>query len=211
MFTGIIESQAVLMERKKAGRGMRLGFHLLGKKMRFRRGESVAVDGACLTISDFRGRNFAVDVIPETFRSTTLGGLESGQRVNLERALRLGDRLGGHFVSGHIDGMGRVQKMECRGKNFRLQISVGADIIRRLIGKGSIAIDGISFTLQEIQKKFFVVGVTPHTFRATTLPWKRVGDAVNLETDYVAKLVHHFLLRRGRNRLTEKALKRQGF
>jgi len=211
MFTGIIKSQAVLRDRKKFREGARHTFQLVGRGPRFELGESVAVDGTCVTISAFRGKRFSVDVIPETLKTTTLGGLKVGQRVNLEPALRVGDALGGHWVSGHVDGVGVIQKLERRGDNFRLQIQTQPDIIRRFVSKGSVAVDGISFTLQEIRNRHFVVGVTPYTFRATTLQRKRVGDSVNLEIDFFAKLVEHFLSPRRAVNLKVKELRRQGF
>lgn len=211
MFTGIIKSQAVLREQKKFKKGIRLAFQLLGKNSHLRLGESIAVNGTCLTVATFHGKKFSADVIPETLQTTTSGSLHTGQRVNVERSLRVGDPLGGHWVTGHVDGIGFIQKIERRNENFRLQIEAPIDIIRRLVCKGSIAIDGISFTLQEVRKHSFVVGVTPHTFRATTLQWKRVGDPVNLEVDLFAKLVQHFLKGVRTPSLRERELRRQGF
>lgn len=193
MFTGSIESQAVLKSKKNSSREVRLTFEGRGEDSPFRLGESVAIDGACTTISTFHGPNFSVDLIPETRVATTLGRLKVGQKVNLERALRVGDRLGGHWVTGHVDGLGKIRRIKRHGRSFHLQIEASTDIIRHLVAKGSIAIDGISFTLQKIEKGFFTVGVTPHTFRATTLQWKKAGDPVNLEIDLLAKLVRHFL------------------
>lgn len=193
MFTGIIHSQAVLREKKKYRGQIQLVFEILGKNSPFQRGESVAVDGVCVTVASFRGKKFSADLIPETLRSTTLGSLSVGKRVNVERSLRVGDAVGGHWVTGHVDGVGSIRKIERREKSFRLQIEAPTDIIRRLVLKGSVAVDGISFTLQEIRDRAFIVGVTPHTFRVTTLQWKRVGDGVNLEGDLFAKLAEHFL------------------
>ena len=193
MFTGIIESQAVLTGRKVFKRGARLTFQVLGRRTRFRRGESVALDGVCLTLTNFRGKNFSADLISETIKATTLGKLSPGVRVNFERSLRAGDRVGGHWVTGHVDGMGRIQKMERRGRGLRLKIKAPADIMRFLVSKGSIAVDGISFTLQKVGRRSFVLGVTPHTYRTTSLQFKRTGSAVNLEIDLFARLVRRFL------------------
>lgn len=211
MFTGIIGSQAVLAEKRKIRDQTRLTFHLLSSPSSFRLGESMAVNGACVTICAFRGKNFSADLIPETLRSTTLGKLEVGERVNIEQSLRVGDRLGGHWVTGHVDGVGLIQKIERQGESFRLQIQAPTDIIPRLVSKGSIAIDGISFTLQEVRARAFMVGVTPHTFRVTTLQWKRVGDTVNLEVDLFVRLVQRFLKGRQSSYLKERELRRQGF
>ena len=211
MFTGIVESRAVLRAKKKYSGQVRWTFRARGKAVAFREGESVAVDGTCVTATNPHGRTFSADLIPETLRATTLGRLEVGDEVNLERALRLGDRLGGHWVTGHVDGVGRIAEFRRQGRSFRLNIEAPPDIIRRLLHKGSIAIDGISFTLQEIGRRFFVVGVTPHTFRVTTLRSKQPGDPVNLETDLLAKLVQHFHSNKGRSSLKERELRRLGF
>lgn len=212
MFTGIIESQAVLKETKKNGKQVRLTFSLLGQsRRRFRSGESVAVDGTCVSVSAFRGKRFTADLIPETLRATTLGGLRAGQRVNVERALRVGDSLGGHWISGHVDGLGYIREIKRQGESFRLRIETRPSIIQQLIHKGSIAVDGISFTLQEIRARSFIIGVIPHTFRVTTLPWKRIGDPVNLEVDQFAKLARRFFTHRHEASVRERDLRRQGF
>lgn len=198
MFTGIIESQAVLTGRKVSRRGAQLTFQVLGRGGRLRRGESVAVNGACLTVTGSRGKNFSADLISETLKATTLGKLSKGERVNFERSLRSGDRLGGHWVTGHVDGVGWIQKMERRGLGLRLKIKAPADIMPFLVAKGSIAVDGVSFTLQEIGRQSFILGVTPHTYRTTTLQFKRITSPVNLEIDLFARLVRRFLSRKRR-------------
>lgn len=211
MFTGIIQSQAVLKEKKKSRKNVRLTFRVLGNVSRFKLGESVAIDGVCLTVAACRGKEFSADFLPETLASTTLRKLEPGERVNFERALRMGDSAGGHWVTGHVDGIGFIREFAPRGTNFRLQIEAPPDIIPSLVRKGSVAVDGMSLTLQEVRNRHFVVGVTPHTYRVTTLPWKRTGDPVNLEVDLLAKLVRKFIGRRKRSSLREKDLRRQGF
>lgn len=192
MFTGIIESQAILREKERLLRQTRLTFEVFTRRPNFRIGESVAVDGVCVTITAFRGKKFSVDLIPETLRSTSFKGLRIGQKVNFERALRVGDRLGGHWVSGHVDGVGRIRKIVHRHGNFLFQIEAPSSLLRQLVTKGSVAVDGISFTVQEIKERYFVIGVIPHTYRVTTLQSKKEGDFVNLEIDFFAKLVQHF-------------------
>lgn len=211
MFTGIIESQGVLRRNQRSKGGCRLTFDQVGTRGALRKGESVSVDGVCLTVTSSKGRRFTVDVIPETLAGTTLSGLQEGGRVNLERSLRVGDSLGGHWVTGHVEGVGRILEMERRETNFRLKIKASPDIIQLLVRKGSVAIDGISFTVQELDSQFFVIGVIPQTYRATTMQRKQVGDPVNLETDLFAKLVHDFLSRRNSSSLKVKELKKQGF
>ncbi len=211
MFTGIIQNQAVLRERKEFRNQIHLTFEILGRGLSFRSGESVAVDGVCVTVTRFGGKTFSADLLPETLQCTTLGKLSRGGRVNLERSLKVGDTLGGHWVTGHVDGVGFIRKIKRNGTSFRLQIEAPADIIRRLVKKGSVAIDGISFTVQEIGKRSLGVGVIPETLRRTTLQGKRVGERVNLEVDYFSKLVRHLLLRNRVSSLTVKGLKKQGF
>ncbi len=191
MFTGIIQTQAVLKDKKKNRNQIRLTFEL-AKPYRFRKGESVAVDGVCLTVTDFKGRKFSADVIPETLASTTLGNLDVSQKVNIEHPLRVGDALGGHWVTGHVDGVGRIQKKTKQARGLSLQITAPADIIKLLIPKGSVSIDGISFTVQKIQNGSFAVGLIPHTARVTTLGHKQVGEFVNLENDLLVKSIQRF-------------------
>ena len=170
MFTGIITAQAVLKEKKKTKHQNRFTFELLGKRHRFSLGESIAVNGVCVTVSSFKGKKFQADLIHDTLHSTTLGKLNVGQRLNVEYSLRVGDQLGGHWVTGHVDGTGLIQRITRQGKGLRFEVRTEPEIIRLAFKKGSIAIDGISFTVQEVKNHSFIVGVTPHTYRATTLP-----------------------------------------
>lgn len=211
MFTGIIQAQAVLKNIQRRKNGVELTFEKVGTNTRFRKGESVAVDGTCLTVTRSKGKKFTVDVIPETLQATTLGRLEPGERVNIERSLKFGDRIGGHWVTGHVDGVGRIRQLEPRGKGLALEISAPQKIMNSLIQKGSIAVDGISFTVQKVGTRTFRLGVIPETVRATTLRWKKIGDGVNLETDLLAKLVQRSLSTRRSALVQEKKLRQQGF
>ena len=211
MFTGIITGQAVLREKKKTKRENRFTFELLAKHHRFQLGKSIAVDGVCLTVSAFKGNSFQADLIRETLQSTTLGKLDVGQRVNIEHPLRVGDRLGGHWVTGHVDGEGKIIHIYRQSKELKLNVRAPASIIRLIVKKGSIAIDGISFTIQQIEGRSFMVGVTPHTYRATTLPWKREGDSVNLENDLLMKSARQLTVNGHGSFLKERELRRNGF
>ncbi len=211
MFTGIIHSQGVLLKKESSRRKTRLTFEVLTKSWHFELGESIAVNGVCLTVAGFRGKKFSADLIDETLKSTTLGGLQRGERVNLEPALRMGDEIGGHWVTGHVDGVGIIRKIEKRGEGQSITLQAPSDLMERFIPKGSVAIDGISFTLQEILSHSFTVGVTPHTFKVTTLPFKRKGSHVNLEVDLFAKLAEHFLLKKKMPAFNVKTLQAQGF
>lgn len=152
-------------------------------------GESVAVNGTCLTVIQRDGETFNVQAGFETLRRTNLGQLRPGDRVNLERALRVGDRLGGHFVSGHVDTTATISRRERRGEFEWIEFRLAAEWTRQMVPKGSIAVDGISLTLVDILADGFTVMLIPHTLAVTTLGLKRVGDTVNIETDLLAKYV----------------------
>ena len=150
-------------------------------------GESIAVDGACLTVTAKQGRRFRVDVSPETLRRTTLGRLAKDARVNLERALRVGDRLGGHVVLGHVDGVGTLEKVEPDGDWLLYRFRAPGALLPFLVEKGSIAVDGVSLTVFACRAGRFTVALIPHTLAKTTLGTRRPGDGVNLEADVLLK------------------------
>lgn len=198
MFTGIIEGLGTITGIRPAGDGRRLaisaGFDLSGSKI----GDSIAVNGACLTAVMLSGRRFEADVSPETVEKTTLKDARPGDRVNIERAVKLSGRLDGHLVAGHIDGTGRITCKTLRTKAVRVEFSVNAELARYLIPKGSVAVDGISLTVNRCDESGFEVTVIPHTAKVTTIGIKSVGDWVNIETDMIGKYVKNFL--RGGNR-----------
>ena len=153
-----------------------------------KRGESVSINGVCLTAAGRPNRNrFSVEIVPETFEQTTLGRLRHGEKVNLERSLKWGERIGGHFVLGHVDGVGQIVQRRVHGKSIALQIDAPWSVLQHLVPKGSIAIDGVSFTLQKLSGRRFTVAVVPHTARNTTLGEKKQRELVNLEADVIAK------------------------
>ena len=159
-------------------------------------GDSIAVNGVCLTVTEFTSNTFIIDVMAETLKRTNLGQLRPSDRVNLERALRLGDRLGGHLVSGHIDGVGTILREEKQDIARILEISGPPSVLRYTLEKGSIAIDGISLTLVGVTDHSFTVSLIPHTAGLTTLGYKKVGDTVNLEADIIGKYVEKLLGKR---------------
>ena len=193
MFTGIIESQGIVMRADRVQGGAQLEIYApeFGRDMAL--GDSVAVDGACLTIANFARGAFVADVSEETLTKTTLAGARQGTKVNLERALRLSDRLGGHMVTGHIEGMGRLLLRHPSGNSTIYQFQVPASLMEFVVPKGSIAVDGISLTVAQIRGESFAAAVVPHTEATTTLKEKPIGSAVNIEVDLMAKYVKRFV------------------
>lgn len=187
MFTGIIETTGRLARRAARGGGARLTIATPRPLPRLALGESVAVNGACLTVTGRNGRRFTLDVSPETLRRTTLGALAAGSRVNLERSLRLGDRLGGHVVQGHVDGVGRLESITPEGDWVLYRFRAPATIAPFLVEKGSIAVDGVSLTVFACRGGAFSTALIPHTLAETTLGERRPGDRVNLEADVLLK------------------------
>jgi riboflavin synthase len=195
MFTGIIAAVGKISRVESAKGGLRLAIDaralgLGGLKV----GDSVAVNGACLTVVKRGNKSFGVDVSRETLRCTT--GLDQAGEVNLERALRLFDRLDGHLVLGHVDGVGRVVRFEAVGKNRLLRVRAPADLARYIACKGSIAVHGVSLTVNAVRGAEFDVNLIPHTLAATTLRHLKVGDGVNLEVDPLARYAERLLRRR---------------
>lgn len=193
MFTGIIEELGVVqgLERGLNSAVLTILARRVIKGMNA--GDSVTVNGVCLTVVRLTEQGFAVDVSPETLRVTTLGGLASGDGVNLERAMRLGDRLGGHLVSGHVEAVGRVVSRAPDGNAVNLTIEAPREILRYCVGKGSITVDGVSLTITSLSEKTFGVTIIPHTAQATNLGLKPPGALVNLEPDLIAKYVERLL------------------
>jgi riboflavin synthase len=192
MFTGIIEGMGSITAVRSVGQARRLAitadYGLEGTRV----GDSISVSGACLTAVMISGKRFEVDVSPETVARTTFGVVRAGERVNLERALRFSDRLDGHLVSGHIDGIGTIKAIVTKANATILTIGVEAALSRYMIEKGSVAVDGISLTINQCTANRFEVSIIPHTWLATTLRLKKIGAAVNIETDIIGKYVERF-------------------
>ncbi|TMA45661.1 MAG: riboflavin synthase [Deltaproteobacteria bacterium] len=189
MFTGIIQTIGRLEERRPSGSGARLTIATPRRLRELLVGESVSVNGACLTVTRLAGKRFTVDVSPETLRRTTLGRLAAGTRVNLERALRLGDRMGGHLVQGHVDGVGKLAAIRAEGDWRAYRFRAPAQLAPYLVKKGSIAVDGVSLTVAACRDARFTVALIPHSLAETTLGERRPGDRVNLEADVLLKQV----------------------
>ncbi len=191
MFTGIIEETGTILSAENGKICIAAEKVLDGTKI----GDSIAVNGVCLTVTNMESLSFTADVMNETLSRSNLGSLKKGSQVNLERAMAADGRFGGHFVSGHIDGIGKILKMQNDGNAVWFYISAQRTILNLIIEKGSVAIDGISLTVAKVDEKEFAVSVIPHTGEETTLLSKKAGDIVNLENDvigkYVQKLMNH--------------------
>ena len=215
MFTGIIEEMGTIKGIKHGAKSSILTIGadrvLEGAKI----GDSICTNGVCLTVTGLGSAGFDADVMAESIRRTNLGNLKTGDRVNLERALRLCDRLGGHIVSGHVDGTGRITSLLREDNAVWVTIAAAPEILRYIIEKGSITIDGISLTVAGVDNECFKVSVIPHTGEETTLLKKKAGDLVNLENDLIGKYVEKLLVKGGeekkREPITEDYLKIHGF
>ena len=193
MFTGLVEALGTVraLEPDEAGRLLVVAEPRLAPELAI--GESVAVNGVCLTVVARQADSFRFQVGPETLRCTNLGELAVGSRVNLERSVRAGDRLGGHIVQGHVDGVGRIAGRERQGDWDLVRIDCPADLARQMVPKGSVAVDGVSLTLVDVAAAGFSVALIPHTLQATTLGQKEPPATVNLETDLFAKYIWKYL------------------
>ncbi len=197
MFTGIVEETGVVREIKPSKKSIELTVQMNQCGRGLKLGASLAINGCCLTVvklaSRGKSRLARFDLLKETWNRTNLQFAKPGSLVNLERPLRTDGNLGGHFVTGHIDGLGKIIRWERMGQDHVLDISAPPDVMRYIVFKGSIAVDGISLTVAGVNKKGFRIWIIPHTFEVTALRERKVGDAVNLETDLLGKYVEKFL------------------
>ena len=193
MFTGIIEGLGTIAGITGSGQGKRFLIDADFPLDQTKAGDSIAVSGACVTVTVITGKRFEIDISPETLEKTTFNAAKTGARVNLERALRLSDRIDGHLVSGHVDGMGIIKNRKTVSNAIIVDISVAALLLRYMIKKGSVAVDGVSLTINNCVKDGFNVSIIPHTAKLTTIGIKRTGDHVNIETDMIGKYIERFV------------------
>lgn len=193
MFTGIIEGLGRIAAIRSSGQGSRVAIEADFSLDQTKIGDSISVSGACLTAVTIQGRRFEVDVSPETLETTIFDQAKVGDPVNLERAMRFSDRIDGHLVSGHIDGTGTVKQRQMVGNAIIVTVEAGASLTRYMIAKGSVAVDGISLTINHCDAGTFSVSIIPHTAQLTTVGLKNRGDRVNIETDMIGKYVERFL------------------
>lgn len=189
MFTGIIENKGLIKAIKTVGSGLVLTVSTALDLSNDKVGDSIAVNGICLTATEIKGSDFTADVSAETVSRTNLGELSAGASINIERALKVGDRFGGHIVTGHIDGVAQLLKMETRGESIYMEVGAEPKLIKYIVEKGSIAIDGISLTVNSVGKDYFSLNIIPLTLKKTTLGLKKMGHKLNIETDIIGKYV----------------------
>lgn len=189
MFTGIIEELGKVKRIARSGRTALLEISAQKTLQDVKIGQSIAVNGACLTITSLKDNSFSFEVMPETLKSTNLGLLKIGEQVNLERSLKLGDRVSGHFVTGHIDCLGLVRRKCLRNGNLEFAVAIPAFFTRYCLTKGSVSLDGISLTLADKRADTFSVYIIPHTLKNTTLSFKGPSDKLNVEFDILAKKI----------------------
>jgi riboflavin synthase len=195
MFTGLVREVGEVVSVLRGGDGVRLAVRAPATAADAALGDSISISGVCLTVVEAPAGVLAFDAVPETLARTTLGRLGSGARVNVEPALRAGEPLGGHYVQGHVDGVGTVRSVEPEGEGRRVWFDAPAEIVRYTVEKGSIAVEGTSLTVAALDDAGFAVALVPHTLRATTLGDLQAGDLVNLEVDVLAKYVERLLAR----------------
>lgn len=211
MFTGIIENLATVIKLslKAGGATLLLDIRSFGDGLKL--GESIAINGVCLTVKEIKGDVGGFDVSSETLKKTTLGKLRNAEKVNIERALKVGDRLGGHFVTGHVDGIGTVKEKKQASEQCTMSFSVENKFTDMMIEKGSVAVDGISLTIVNLADGAFSVALIPYTLSSTTLGLKKVGDEVNIEIDMMGKWVEKILKKEDVGGMTREQLTEQGF
>lgn len=218
MFTGIIEEIGILSNIQRTGNSFVLTIEAKKILDDVHLGDSIAVNGICLTVTSYTGKQFTVDVMPETVKATSLNTVKRGSKVNLERAMAAGGRFGGHFVSGHIDGTGVIKSKQAFENAVYYEIEADSNLLRDVILKGSVAVDGTSLTVFAVTENSFTISLIPHTLSETILGHKGSGDLVNLECDMIGKYVGHFIKKltidpqqKSRSGITEKFLEENGF
>ncbi len=201
MFSGIVEAVGTVkaLRQNPQGTSLRIETNLPLKEVTV--GESICVNGVCLTVTAKGERELSFDVSAESLRRTNLGELKEGDEVNLERSLRLSDRLSGHLVFGHVDGVGSIKNVEPEGDSFLYTFSIPPELGRYLVEKGSVAVDGISLTVFRCQPTEFTVAIIPHTYEVTSLKKKKIGDRVNIENDMLGKYIEKFVREEVQSRL----------
>ncbi|MDI3546429.1 MAG: riboflavin synthase [Halanaerobiales bacterium] len=187
MFTGIVQETGILKQRKKTDNSFQLVINCRDVLKDIKKGDSIAVNGVCLTVVTYTDHSFTADVSPETLQATNLANLQIGSRVNLEQALRVNGFLGGHLVTGHVDGTGRIKKIETNFNARLIEIDIDPEMERFMVDKGSVTVNGISLTIVKVTADTLTLTLIPETWNQTTFKYAKVGDEVNIETDIIGK------------------------
>ena len=203
MFTGLVETVGKVIEVSPRRGSSRIGISSPLPAAELRDGDSVSVDGVCLTVAERRRDRFLADVVAETLARSTLGKLRAGDRVNLERSVRVGDRLGGHIVSGHVDDTVEVLRFQKRGDDCRLRLELPVELARYVAPKGSVALQGVSLTVASLDSTSFEIALVPHTLEQTTLGGLRAGARLNLEVDLLSRYLERLLNRQDPEKRTD--------
>ncbi|PJZ00983.1 riboflavin synthase [Bacillus vallismortis] len=215
MFTGIIEETGTIESMKKAGHSMTLTIKCSKILEDVHLGDSIAVNGICLTVTDFTKNQFTVDVMPETVKATSLNELSKGSKVNLERAMAANGRFGGHFVSGHVDGTAEITRIEEKSNAVYYDLKMDPSLTKTLVLKGSITVDGVSLTIFGLSEDTVTISLIPHTISETIFSHKTIGSTVNIECDMIGKYMYRFLHKASENKtkqtITKAFLSENGF
>ena len=211
MFTGLIEDIGTVAKMERRGEGIRITISFSSEFDDLKMGDSISADGVCLTITHLQDQIFSAEASAETVGRTTLGNKKPQQKVNLERALRLNDRLGGHLVTGHVDEVAKITAITPEGSSQKITLQVTEKSVRYLVEKGSVTVDGISLTVNEVKSDRFSVNIIPHTALNTTLGSKKVGDEVNIETDILGKYVEKLITKGPGKKVDVALLSEHGF
>ncbi|MEG0439992.1 MAG: riboflavin synthase [Solibacillus sp.] len=211
MFTGIIEELGTIHQMKSTPQAMVLSIQAKKVLEDVKLGDSIAVNGVCLTVTNFTSNAFTVDVMPETVKASSIQQLQSGSAVNLERAMAANGRFGGHFVSGHIDGVAKILQKRQVANAVYIDLAVPEELLKNCLVKGSITLDGTSLTIFNVTSSSLTVSLIPHTYKETVLGMKKVGDLVNVETDLFGKYILQHLTKRQSNNLSADFLQQHGF
>ena len=210
MFTGLVEEIGTVKSLMKGMVG-KLVVASRGVVQDAALGDSISVSGVCLTVTAIGNQELTFDAVPETLSRSALGSLRAGDKVNLESSLRAGGKLGGHFVLGHVDGVGTVENLRVLANSAEVRIRAPKEVLRYVVEKGSIAVDGVSLTVAAVSESNFTLAAIPHTLDVTTLGLRKAGDSVNLETDILGKYVEKFISSRASAGVTEDMLRNAGF
>lgn len=211
MFTGIVEEVGIVEEGQDRQGSLRLTIAANEVIKELAIDDSISVSGVCLTVVHVSGSTFQVDVVEETLKKSTLGNLQKGKNVNLERSLRLSDRMGGHFVQGHVDDVGKVVAVRSQEGGRLISIEMPNHLVRYVISEGSIAIDGVSLTVARVSKNVTIISLIPHTLNKTTFGRLKVGDKVNIEVDLIGKYIERLLSKPEQNKITDAWLQKIGY